>query len=106
MSSYYQKHIFVCTNQKDPGKACCANQGGKPFFSYLKDQLKSLGLFGPDKMRVSQSGCLGRCALGPCIVVYPEAVWYRYETQDDIDEIIQQHLLHEKVVPRLMIKDE
>lgn len=103
MSSYYQKHIFVCTNQKESGKPCCANQGGKPFFSYLKDQLKSLDLFGPNKIRVSQSGCLGRCALGPCMVIYPDGVWYHYETQEDLDDIIHHHLMHEEVVQRLMI---
>jgi (2Fe-2S) ferredoxin len=90
---YYQQHIFVCTNQKAPGKTCCANTGGEPYFKYLKKALKAQGLSGPGKIRVSASGCIGRCKLGPCLVIYPEGVWYTYASTDDLDDIIQTHLL-------------
>lgn len=101
--SYYRKHIFICTNQKAPGKTCCANTGGEPFFDYLKKKLKKQGLHGDGKIRVSKSGCLGRCRLGPCMVVYPEGVWYTYRTTDDMDEIIEQHLLQGNQVEHLLI---
>ena len=104
--SYYTKHIFVCTNQKTPGKTCCANTGGEPFFEYLKEQLSARGLYGPHKTRVSKSGCLGRCALGPCMVIYPEGVRYTYETPADLDEIIDQHLVSGQHVTRLLINSE
>lgn len=103
MVSHFAKHIFICTNQKSPGKTCCANSGGEPFFDYLKTQLKALGLQGPGKIRVSKSGCLGRCKLGPCMVVYPEGIWYHYATFSDIDEIIDRHLLKDEAVKRLLI---
>ena len=51
------------------------------------------GLAGPGKVRVNKAGCLDRCAGGPVVVVYPEAVWYTYVDKDDIDEenAVQQH---------------
>lgn len=89
---YYQKHIFICTNQKAPGKACCANTGGEMYFDYLSEALKARGLSGPGKIRVSRSGCLGRCRLGPCLVIYPEGVWYTYASTQDLDDVIEMHL--------------
>jgi len=104
--NYYTRHLFVCTNQKKPGKQCCANTGGEPFFEYLKAKLKDVGLHGAGQTRVSKSGCLGRCGLGPCIVVYPEAVWYTYTSFADIDEIIASHLVEGSVVSRLLISED
>ncbi|WP_199739155.1 (2Fe-2S) ferredoxin domain-containing protein [Legionella septentrionalis] len=106
MLSFYAKHIFICTNQKASGKKCCANAGAEHYFDYLKDKLKDLDLFGPGKVRVSQSGCLGRCSLGPCIVIYPEGVWYTYASSDDIDEIISSQLINGEVVQRLLIDSD
>lgn len=100
---FYTKHVFVCSNQKAPGKTCCANAGGEPFFDYMKTRLKQLDLHGAGKIRMSQSGCLGRCKRGPCLVIYPEGVWYSYTSNDDIDEIIQTHLIDGHVVERLHI---
>lgn len=103
--TYYTRHIFVCTNQKDTGKVCCANSGGKDSFHHLKLALKALDLHGAGKIRVSQSGCLGRCGLGPCLVIYPEGVWYTYQTLADIDEIISKHLILSQTVDRLLISE-
>ncbi|KTD17539.1 (2Fe-2S) ferredoxin domain-containing protein [Legionella jordanis] len=101
--AHYTKHVFLCTNQKIAGKTCCANAGGEPFFDYLKGKLLELGMHGPGKIRVSKSGCLGRCSEGPCIVIYPEGVWYTYATMADIDEIIARHLIAGDHVERLLI---
>ncbi|MBX9702809.1 MAG: (2Fe-2S) ferredoxin domain-containing protein [Silvanigrellaceae bacterium] len=101
--THYQKHVFICTNQKMAGKTCCANTGGETFFDYLKGRLLELELHGPGKIRVSKSGCLGRCSLGPSMVVYPEGVWYRYATFEDLDEIISNHLLQNQIVTSLLM---
>ena len=101
--SHYKQHIFVCTNQKKAGKICCANQGGSPYFDYLKEKLRAIDLYGPGKVRVSQSGCLGRCDLGPCLVIYPEGIWYTYESFADLDQIIEEYLINNKIVSRLLI---
>lgn len=91
--TYYTKHILLCTNQKAAGKPCCANSGGDDFFQYMKSKLVDLGIHGPGKIRISKSGCLGRCNSGPCIVIYPEGIWYSYASFEDIDRIIASHLL-------------
>lgn len=104
--TFYIKHILLCTNQKDSGKKCCANSGGDDFFVYMKNQLSAKNLHGPGKIRVSKSGCLGRCSMGPCLVVYPEGVWYTYSSFDDIDKIINSHLISEKIVDELAIDSQ
>lgn len=100
---HYQRHIFMCTNQKIPGKNCCANNNAAESCAYMKTQLLEQGLHGPRKIRVSPSGCLGRCNQGPCVVIYPEGVWYRYACLQDIEEIVAVHLLENKIVERLLI---
>lgn len=101
--THYIKHVFLCTNQKIAGKQCCANTGGELFFDYMKTKLLELGLHGPGKVRISKSGCLGRCSEGPCIVIYPEGTWYSYTTTADIDEIIDKHLIGGNTVEHLLI---
>jgi (2Fe-2S) ferredoxin len=101
--TYYIKHIFLCANQKIAGKQCCANSGGEEFFSYMKMKLLEMGLHGPGKIRISKTGCLGRCSSGPCVVIYPEGIWYSYSTYADIDQIIERHLVAGERVESLLI---
>ncbi|MEY2682760.1 MAG: (2Fe-2S) ferredoxin domain-containing protein [Betaproteobacteria bacterium] len=101
--SYYKKHVFFCINQRENGVACCAQCGAAELQAYAKEKIKGLKKNGPGKIRVNRAGCLDRCDEGPVMVVYPEAVWYRYFDQHDIDEIIDSHLLHDRHVERLKI---
>lgn len=66
----------------------------------MKARAKELGL---EKVRINASGCLDRCELGPTMVIYPEGIWYRYETRADVDEILEVHLLGNRRVERLML---
>ncbi|HNY46081.1 MAG TPA: (2Fe-2S) ferredoxin domain-containing protein, partial [Casimicrobium sp.] len=70
---------------------------------YAKKKVKGLGLAGQGRVRVNNAGCLDRCDEGPVMVVYPEEVWYHYETEADVDEIISEHLQAGRVVERLRI---
>jgi (2Fe-2S) ferredoxin len=101
--SYYDKHVFFCCNQREPGARCCNNHGSSTMREYAKDRIKALKLNGPGKVRVNQAGCLDRCELGPVIVIYPEAVWYTYVDRQDIDEIISEHLQNGRIVERLRV---
>ena len=101
-SSYYQRHIFFCLNQRAAGEACCANHQVEAAFERCKSLVKAAGLAGPGKVRVNRAGCLDRCAGGPVAVVYPEAVWYSYVDVSDIDEIVESHLKQGQVVERLL----
>ena len=99
---YYERHIFFCLNERKNGEACCALQGAQAAFDHCKSRVKDAGLSGPGQVRVNKAGCLDRCAAGPVLVVYPEAVWYSYVDAHDIDEIVQSHLQNGQVVERLL----
>ncbi|MCG2633783.1 MAG: (2Fe-2S) ferredoxin domain-containing protein [Gammaproteobacteria bacterium] len=99
----YQQHVFVCTNQRSDGRKCCADGGAVELRDYAKQRLKELGQHGRGKVRVNASGCLDYCGRGPVLVIYPAGVWYSYETQADIDEIIDTHLLGGEIVERLRL---
>jgi len=102
--SYYKYHVFFCLNQRDPGdRVCCANAGAKEAQEHAKKRVKQLGLAAPGQVRINKAGCLERCEEGPCIVIYPEAVWYSYVDTSDIDEIVESHLRDGKIVERLLI---
>jgi (2Fe-2S) ferredoxin len=66
--------------------------------TYAKDRIGELRLKGAGKVRINKAGCLDRCDSGPVLVVYPEDVWYSYVDHEDIEEIIQEHLVHGRVV--------
>jgi len=100
---FFRHHVFFCINQRDDGRASCADCGAQPTQKYAKQRIKELNLNGPGKVRINQAGCLDRCDLGPVLVVYPEGVWYTYVDNHDIDEIIDSHLVHGKVVERLLL---
>jgi (2Fe-2S) ferredoxin len=101
--SYYKHHVFFCCNRRDPGENCCQNHNADEMRDYAKGRVKALGLAGQGKVRVNKAGCLDRCDEGPVIVVYPEEVWYTYVDKADIDEIIEEHLKHGRIVGRLRL---
>ncbi|MDC9724797.1 MAG: (2Fe-2S) ferredoxin domain-containing protein [Gammaproteobacteria bacterium] len=98
MTDIYKYHLFFCTNERDDGSPCCQQHNAQFLRNYAKQRVKDLKL---KKVRVNNAGCLNRCALGPVLVIYPEGVWYQYQTTEDIDEIIESHLQHDKIVTRL-----
>jgi len=101
-SSYYQRHIFFCLNERSDGSECCARHQAQEAFDRCKSLVKAAGLAGAGQVRVNKAGCLDRCAAGPVAVVYPEAVWYSYVDTSDIDEIVESHLKNGQVVERLL----
>ena len=98
----YNHHIFCCTNRREPGskRGCCAEKNADSLRDYMKKRVKELGL---PKVRVNAAGCLDRCELGPCLVIYPEGTWYACKTEADVDEVIASHLQGGKVVERLKL---
>jgi len=101
--SYYAHHVFFCCNQRESGRVCCNDKGASALRDYAKQRVKDLGLAGKGQVRINQAGCLDRCEEGPCIVVYPEETWYTYVDEHDIDEIVEEHLRHGRVVERLKL---
>ena len=68
--SYYKYHLFFCINERDDGRAFCAQHGAQDLRDYLKKRVKQAGLAGPGGVRVNTAGCLDRCSQGPVLVVY------------------------------------
>jgi (2Fe-2S) ferredoxin len=100
---YYEQHVFICTNQRDDGRPCCADRGAIEAQTHAKRRLKELDMNGQGKVRINKSGCLDRCEEGPVMVVYPQGTWYTYVDTHDIDEIIDEHIVKGKIVERLKI---
>lgn len=101
--SYFDKHVFFCTNKRTNCEACCADYDADKYRAYMKDRVKQLGINGEGKVRVNSAGCLDRCDLGPVMVVYPEATWYSFVDEEDLDEIVESHLVNGEVVERLKV---
>ena len=79
------------------------NFNAEPMINYMKKKIKSLNINGPNKVRVNRGGCFDRCNDGPLMVIYPEGIWYRFVDEEDIDEIIEEHLINGVTVNRLLI---
>src|SRR5258706_10222565 len=101
--SYYKHHVFFCLNKRDPPAACCANHNAEAMKDHAKKRVKELKLKGEGGVRINSAGCLDRCEHGPCIVVYPEGTWYTYVDRQDIDEIVDEHLVAGPAVGRQLI---
>ncbi len=104
--SFYDRHVFVCTNNRDAGhpRGCCGSETGEAIKDAFKREMRRAGL---KKVRSNKAGCLDRCESGPCVVVYPEGVWYRIDDPStDVREIVEQHFIEGKVVARLRLPDE
>lgn len=95
-------HLFFCAHERDGGN-CCMNKRSNKAQKHAKRRIKQLGLKGDERIRINQTDCLGVCSQGPVVIVYPEGVWYRYQDKDDIDQIIDQHLVAGKIVKKLEI---
>lgn len=101
--SFYQHHVFFCTNQREPGKPSCCDCNAMEARNYVKQKCKQLGIHGHGRVRINSAGCLDRCNEGPVIVIYPEETWYTYVDFEDLDEIIEKHLLGGEPVERLLL---
>jgi (2Fe-2S) ferredoxin len=101
----FQHHVFICTNKRDEDAArpSCAGQGSEKLKPAFKDAIKAAGLKG--KVRANELGCLDQCEHGPVMVVYPDAVWYGFVHVRDVEEIVQEHLVHGRPVERLRLAD-
>jgi (2Fe-2S) ferredoxin len=101
---FYRAHVFVCTNRRPDGhkRGSCAASGSEGLRDYAKVRAKELGL---GDVRVNIAGCLDRCEFGPTMVIYPEGIWYRPQTREDIDEILAVHVQGGGRVPRLILTE-
>ncbi|WP_312432514.1 NADH-quinone oxidoreductase subunit NuoF [Lacrimispora sp.] len=90
----YRSHVLVC------GGTGCTSSGSQQIMVKLRDELKNQGL--DQEVSVVQTGCHGLCALGPIMIIYPDATFYAMVKEEDISEIVTEHLLKGRPVERLL----
>ena len=101
----FDKHLFICCNTREPGhpRGSCNPTGSDALQKAFK---KALALRGVKRVRANKSGCLDQCEHGPNMVIYPEAVWYGGVRKEDLDEIVESHIIGGEPVRRLMIAED
>jgi (2Fe-2S) ferredoxin len=97
-------HVFVCTSSRINGqqKGYCHSKDSVGVVQAFMDEIDSRELSG--EVMVTNTGCFGICSSGPVVVVYPEGVWYKEVTAEDVAEIVESHFENGKKVERLEIK--
>ncbi len=90
-------HIMIC------GGTGCTSSGSKKIQEKFIESLKANGL--EDEVQLVQTGCFGLCALGPVVIVYPDGTFYSRVSVEDVDEIVEQHILKGHIVERLVYSD-
>ncbi len=106
MTPKYQKHIFICINERDPDnpKGDCARCGGKDIRLKFVQLINQHGLRG--KVRANKSGCMDVCEMGAAVVIYPDNIWYTQVIVDDVEEIFETSILNNDIVTRLAATPE
>lgn len=93
----YRSHVLVC------GGTGCTSSGSVRIIETLQTEIEKNGL--KQEVAVVQTGCHGLCALGPIVIIYPEATFYALVKEEDIPEIVSEHLLKGRIVTRLLYKE-
>ena len=94
----YDQHVFVCTT----GGTCPTQGDPEGFVKAMRAEITKAGLH--NQIRINKSGCFSQCGNGPMIVVYPENIWYSGVRAEDVQEIVQSHLIGGKPVERLLYR--
>jgi (2Fe-2S) ferredoxin len=102
----FERHIFICGNQRpaDHPRGSCNPKGNDELQKAFKQKLADHQI-PSTTVRANKSGCLEQCEHGPTVVVYPDAVWYGRVTREDVDKIIDSHIMGGKPVAELALPD-
>ncbi len=95
--SHIRSHIMVCT-----GTGCTSSESPK-LITAFEEELKAAGM--DQEVRVVKTGCFGLCAMGPIVMVFPEGACYTRVTQEDVPEIVSEHIVKGRIVTRLLHKE-
>lgn len=90
----YRSHVLVC------GGTGCTSSGSQEIINTLQAEIDKFGL--TDEVGVVKTGCHGLCALGPIMIVYPDATFYSMVKKENIARIVEEHLLKGRPVRELL----
>ena len=104
-----RRHVLVCT-----GKSCTAVGAGEVKEAFERRLEGDAIRFGKEKkgrnpqgpVVLTECGSVGFCSVGPAVLVYPEGVWYAQVSPEDVDEIVDKHLIEGEVVSRLSLIED
>lgn len=101
-------YVFFCGNVREAnsGRKFCGGEKTDDLYQYFRETMQSKKplLNGERIVKVNKSGCLGQCNLGPNVVVFPDNIWYRCTSKEDVDTIIEQHIMGGTIVESLLNK--
>lgn len=95
--SIYRSHVLICTGTG------CVSSGSRDIKVKLEDELAKYDL--TNEVKIVETGCHGFCEKGPIMIVYPEGVFYCQVKPEDVEEIVEEHLLKGRIVDRLLFKE-
>lgn len=93
----YRSQVLIC------GGTGCTSSGAIKLIDEFESQIKEKGL--EQEIKIVKTGCFGLCALGPVVIVYPEGAFYSMVSVDDVEEIVEEHLLKGRIVQRLLYEE-
>lgn len=98
----YRVHVFCCTNERPEThwRGSCGGKRSRQLCDYMCRLAMTLGV---KRIRINHAGCMNVCEHGPVMVIYPDAVWYKFETEDDVAEILRSHVVAGRQVERLRL---
>ena len=91
-------HVLIC------GGTGCTSSGSQTLQAAFNKNIADFGL--EEEVKLVQTGCFGLCALGPIVIIYPDGTFYSRVTEDDVKEIVEEHLLKGRIVERLVYRDQ
>lgn len=102
----FTHHVFICVNQRDKNhsRGSCDPHGDERLRSAFKKEIERHGL--KPNVRANSAGCLDQCELGPVIVIYPQAIWYGGVKVKDVPRIVEETIVHGRILEDLLIPDE
>ena len=102
----FTHHLFVCGNQRSPGhpRGCCDPEGSEALRNAFKAEVKARGL--NPLVRANSAGCLEQCEHGPCVAIYPQAIFYGGVQLTDVSRIIEETVINGRVLDDLLIANE
>jgi NADP-reducing hydrogenase subunit HndC len=93
----FRNHILVC------GGTGCASGNSKKVHDEFEQRIKEAGL--ENEVKVITTGCFGLCACGPVVVIYPEGAFYQHIKPENVQEIVDEHIIKGRIVSKLLYKE-